>query len=126
MCCNDASNVKNIDLKNSKFDEIKMKVNDSTLKFDETYHNGQFRIFDKGISSNINYSSPELNEYQKALKQLQDEIQYKDNKISELNNKIEDIDKKMEIMEKILNIDVSEKEYINELEQKLNEQNAAA
>ena len=120
MCCNDSGPGGNVEL---KFDEIKMKINNATLKFDPEYHNGEFRIFDKGNSANENYNSPELDALKIRIDQIQKDNDYKKDKITELNEKIKEIEDKLNIMRKILNIDVSEQEYLKELTDKLKEQN---
>ena len=121
MCCNDSA-PQNVDLKSSPFDEIKLKVNNATLKFDDKYHNGEFRIFDKGNPANENQNS-QLNPYQNDISLTNKKIEDKNAKIIELKNKINEIDNKLGIMRKILNIDVSEQEYLKELTDKLKEQN---
>ena len=122
MCCNDSA-PQNVDLKSSPFEEIKLKVNNATLKFDDKYHNGEFRIFDKGNPANENQNYPQLNAYQNAVSQINKEIEDKNAKITELKDKISEIENKLGMMRKILNIDVSEQEYLKELTDKLKEQN---
>ena len=121
MCCNDSA-PQNVDLKSSPFDEIKLKVNNATLKFDDKYHNGEFRIFDKGNPANENQNS-QLNPYQNDISLTNKKIEDKNAKITELKDKISEIENKLGMMRKILNIDVSEQEYLKELTDKLKEQN---
>lgn len=102
------------DLSKTNFDEILLHIRGSTLKFDNI--NG---VFVQIASSNPN---PKLiNETERVSEEeekLKEEIQMKTEKIKYIKNKLADIDKKQEMMMKILNVDLNEKEYVNELKAK--------
>ena len=69
---------------------------------------------------NGNDESKENEENQKKIDEMQKEIDEKDEKIDDLRKKIREVDDKIETMKKILNIDVSEKNYLDDLEKRIN------
>ena len=117
MCCNDKA--EKVDLRNQKFENINLNINKSNLQFFPYENYGIFRL----TSAISNDNSPELNDLNKQLSEIKKDIDVKGKRIELLKNKIEEIDQKIDAMNQILNIDVSEKEYITELGSKLENQN---
>ena len=110
MCCGDNGG-NAIDLKSVKYDDIKIKVDKSTLKFFENSNYGTFRVLPGG--SNLSGGQNEF---------YRDQIEVKEKKIEELKEKISSIDEKLEAMNKIIDIDITEQEYIINLGAKIKAQ----
>ena len=105
------------------FNEIKFKVNDN----DVICCNGNNWMYKMnkslGMSRTImSQANEEENnqENEENIKSLNKEIEEKNIRINELKNKIQEIDEKIQTMNKILNIDVSEQEYVKDLSDKIN------
>lgn len=116
-CCGGIAAI-DTDLKNLAFDDIYLQIDKGKLKFfpDE----GFFKLVeldDKGKDI-----GGEVGQLDDEIKRLNLELKGKDNKIVDLKEKIGDIDKKIESMMQILKIDTSEREYINDLEFKIKEE----
>lgn len=119
MCCNDK--IEKVDLKNDKLANIKMNINKSQLQFFPYDNYGIFKLTN-GPNANIN--SPELNGLNNKISQLNEDINERNKRIELLKQKVELIDEKIDAMNKILNIDVSEKDYITELGNKIENANS--
>ena len=126
MCKSSNDNVQPVDLKNEPFEEISITVNDKEkIRFDEKKEKWLPSIAAfKTRSNNTHMNSGEGSEFTQRIANLNDDIQKKKDKIEELKSKIREIDDKLDTMKKILNIDVSEQEYVKELAKKINEENA--
>lgn len=109
MACCGGGNISEVDLQRVEFSKIKMEIDNSELQFYENEDGGTFKLVGKGGG---NRNIEEEND-------LQNQINKKDAKINEFKMKIQEIDKKIEAMQKILQIDISEQEYVKELGNKL-------
>ena len=109
MACCGGGSTSDVDLQNLKFDVIKMEIDNSELQFFENEDGGTFKLVGKG-GGNINTDEES---------DLARQIALKDEKINNYKLKIQEIDKKIEAMQKILQIDISEQEYVKDLGQKL-------
>ena len=118
MCCNDK--IEKVDLKNDKLANIKMNINKSQLQFFPYDDYGIFKLIN---GPNVNINSPELNGLENKISQLKEDINDRNKRIELLKNKVEEIDEKIDAMNKKLNIDVSEKDYITELGNKIGKPN---
>ena len=99
-------NISEVDLQRVEFSKIKMEIDNSELQFYENEDGGTFKLVGKGGGIRNNDEENDL----------MNEINKKDAKINEFMMKIQEIDKKIEAMQKILQIDISEQEYVKELE----------
>ena len=95
-------------------DDLYLNINKSKLKFFVNEKGGIFKLVNNQeggvqISSDLNT----------AVDQLSNEIKKKDARIDDLKQKIKEIDEKINSMNKILAIDISEKEYITDLGEKV-------
>ena len=107
----------------TKFDDIKFVVNDNDVIVCNQNRWMYENIGNGGISRSIRKSVNEEEnneENNEMIKSLKKEIEDKNSRIDELNNKINEIEAKIQTMNKILNIDVSEQEYVKELSNKIN------
>ena len=107
----------------TRFDDIKFTVNDSDVIVCNENRWMYQNIGNEGISRSIRKKeSEEENNLQNNSKidSLKEEIDTRKSRIEELKKKINEIDNKIETMNKILNIDVSEQEYVKELSDKIN------
>ena len=114
MSCCGGIEPRETDLKKLPFDDIYLNINKSKLKFFTNEKGGIFKLVNNqegGVQTNS-----DLN---RVAENLQNEIKKKDNRIEELKQKISEIDKKINAMNQILAIDISEKEYITELGEKV-------
>ena len=108
------------------FNEIRFKVNDNDVicckgnnwmyKLNKSL--GMSRTFMS--QANEEENNQENEENKENIKSLEKEIEEKNIRIKELNNKIKEIDEKIKTMNKILNIDVSEQDYVKDLSDKIN------
>lgn len=116
MCCNDDSN-EPINLDN--YSDIDLNLNNLKLKF---YPNDYFGTF-KNISS-IEYKDDDHQNsgLKSDIEKKKENNMEKQKKIEELKEKIKELNKTIEAMKKILNIDVSEEEYIGDLAKKIKAQ----
>ena len=126
--CKSEENIEKVDLKNDKFEDITISINEKkkeNIRFDTN----RWRValgdkFDSRREEEENEENEEdeedeyENEDQGEINKLNDDIKNKEAKINDLREKIRDIKDKIDIMQKILNIDVSEQDYLKELSQK--------
>ena len=105
------------------FKDIKFKVNDNDVIFfngnNWMYKMNKSLGMSRSITSHVNEEQTNQ-EDEENIKNLKKEIEEKNSRIDELKNKIKEIDGKIQTMNKILNIDVSEQEYVKELSDKIN------
>jgi len=117
-CCSTKNSGKNYlkesPLSKTIFDEIKFTVKNSQLSFDAL--EGVF----KQISNNDPTYRRSAYENEKLIEQetLKKEIDIKQQKIKYLKEKMLEVDQKIEKMNKILNVDINERDYVNEMKQK--------
>ena len=119
-----------INLAKEKFDKININLNKSeSIEFKDYYWIP--KISNKSELSRITEQKSEeengdegnndnKEEEQRQIRKLQEEMKNQDEKIEDLNEKIKEIDEKIEIMKRILNIDVSEQEYVKYLSNQKN------
>lgn len=115
FCKSDNKNLKSINLSQHKFDELIFQIKNSKLKFDSV--EGIFKQIenaDPGFRRG-NGTDDRLIEDEAAVRK---EIAYKMDKLAKLRVKMAEIDKKHEMMSKILNVDINERDYINEIKSK--------
>ena len=110
MSCCGGIEPRETELKKLPFDDIYLNINKSKLKF---FRNEKGEIFK--ILKNQEREAKKNSDINQAAENLENEIKKKDNRIEELKQKISEIDKKINAMNQILAIDISEKEYITEL-----------
>ena len=136
MCKSSNDQPQKIDLTNDKFEDIKIHVNDTeSIEFDVKKWKptiGKKQSVMSNITEEENDEESEKEGSQdndeqdkKIIDSLKNDIREKDEKIEDLKNKIEEVKSKIEIMKKILNIDVSEQEYVADLTKKVNEEKNA-
>ena len=136
MCKSSNDQPQKIELKPDDFDEIKIRVNDTeSIEFDVKKWKPIIGKKTTSVMSNITEEendeqsekeeSQDNEEDKKIIESLQNDIREKDEKIEDLQKKIKEVDDKIEIMKKILNIDVSEQEYVADLTKKVNEEKNA-
>ena len=105
------------------FNEIRFKVNDNDVICCKG-NNWMYKLNKSlGMSRTImSQANEEENnqENEENINSLKKEIEEKNIRIEELNNKIKEIDGKIQTMNKILNIDVSEQDYVKDLSDKIN------
>lgn len=116
-CCGGIAAV-DTDLKNTAFDDIYLQIDNGKLKF--FTEEGVFKLVDLDDRGKDN--SGEVGQLDEEIRRLNSELTGKDKKIVDLKEKIAEIDKKIDSMMQILKIDTSEKEYINDLEFKIKEE----
>ena len=107
------------------FQDIKFRVNENDVILCNQNKWMYENVGNEGVSRSIRRkASGEDNnlEENSNIKSLNKEIENKDNRIKELESKIKEIDDKIATMNKILNIDVSEQEYVKELSDKINKE----
>lgn len=113
-CCGD--NYPAESLENLKFDDINFKLEDENIVFKVDENDGGIYEVNKTIPKDDRNEKEKLD---KKKKQLLKQIELKDDRIRDLKKKIEDIEQKIVAMQQILSIDVSEKEYVKALGEKL-------
>ena len=132
MCKSNDEPPMKMDLKNDKFEDIIIDINkDKKEKICFTNERWKPYIGDVEELNNSNEEEENENEDEDKISQedqekidkLNEEIKNKVEKKNILNEKIREIEDKMDTMKKILNIDVSEQEYLNDLSKKVNEEN---
>jgi hypothetical protein len=114
-CTSGSKNIKQINLSQHKFDELSFNIKNSKLKFDNI--EGVFKQIqndDPGFRRGPGTDDRLLDE-EAALRK---EIQIKMDKLAKLKVKLAEMDKKHEMMSKILNVDINERDYINEIKSK--------
>ena len=128
--CKSEEEIEKVDLKEDKFDDITITINEKR-KENIRFERDRWRaaIGDKKESrvdeeENEENEDNEEEEYEKEdqaeIDKLNDDIKTKEAKIEDLKEKIRAIKDKIDTMHKILNIDVSEQEYLKDLAQKAN------
>ena len=105
----------NVDFKKEKYKEIILKIDKNTLKFLPNVNDGIFAL--QNIQSKED--TPEVLQLKGEIIDLENMIKSNDVKVEKLNSKIQEIDNKINAMNKILNVDISEREYLNELASKI-------
>jgi predicted nuclease with TOPRIM domain len=105
----------NIDFTKEKYKEIKLNINENILKFDPEVNYGVFALQNK----KSNEDTPQVLQLRAEINELNNIIKSNDVKTEKLNSKIKEIDDKIEVMNKILNVDISEREYLNYLASKI-------
>ena len=115
MPCGSAKPVTKIDLVAQPFPEINFDLSTFKLKFDNVA--GRFTQ-SKGVdvASNIG-NDAKISNLVEEEKKLQKLIQQKLRKVEELDDKIKEITGKYEELKRIVEIDLQEKEYVDELYQ---------
>ena len=83
-------------------------------------------IASKVCSINTHVNPDEDNDNTEKIERLKEDIENRDQKINELKSKIKEINEKLDTMKKVLNVDVREQEYVKDLEDKINKENAIA
>ena len=122
--------VEKIDLANDKFEDIEIRVNDTEkIKFDlkkwmPCLKNKDYSVIEEKGSEEEEEDDDEEEEKvneedQKRINDLKQEIETRKKKEEELKEKIREIEDKIELMKKILNIDVSEQQYVKDLSKKV-------
>ena len=128
--CKSEEEVEKVDLKNDKFEDLTITINANNkenIRFDE--NRWRPAIGDRKDNKSNGEDENEENEdneeeedfekeNQEEIIKLNDDIEKKKTKLEDLEQKIEEIKNKIDTMNKILNIDVSEKEYLKDLSQK--------
>lgn len=122
MCKSSDNEVPKVELKKD-FEEISIVVNEEkneNIKFDNNKWTPVLGVLPKSIydveDSKIEDEEDEINEEdQEKINILKEEVEKRMKKKEDLNQKIRDIEEKIELMKKILNVDVSEQEYIKDL-----------
>jgi hypothetical protein len=102
-------------LSSVNFPELVFSIKNSKLKFDNI--EGVFKQIandDPNYRRNNN-EELKINEEEIAVKK---EIAIKKEKIKYIKEKLAEMDKKQEMMVKILNVDLNERDYINEMKSK--------
>ena len=133
MCKSSNEEVQKVDLREDKYDEINIQVNDQeSIEFDVKKWKPVFGKKTTSVMSNIieeendeqseKEESQDKEEDKTIIDNLQKQIEVKDEKIKDLEQKIQEVNDKIETMHKILSIDVSEQNYVNELTKKVNEE----
>ena len=115
-----------IELKDVKFEDINIYVNENeSIKFDlkkwmPAIGKGRPVLNEEeSEEEEDNGEDEKMNEEdQKKVESLKKDITSRENKIEELKEKIREIEDKLEMMKKILNIDVSEQQYVKDLSKK--------
>ena len=109
------------------FNNIEFKVNDKDVIICNEngwiYKFNNNEIIGRSIKSQLSEddsNQDNIDNNNSKINSLNDEINEKNNRIKDLKAKIQEIDNKIQTMNKILNIDVSEQEYVKELELKIN------
>ena len=107
-----------IDLKTLQFEPIYLNIEKSKLRFFANDKGGTFKLVNTDESKN-QQEKQQLSEKERIL---HDEILRKQERINQLKEKILEINSKIESMNKILNIDISEKDYITTLGERVKAQ----
>ena len=103
ICCGEALD-NNIDLQNTKYDEILITLDKTTIKFFED--EGVFKVYDTDDERGA------LGKKKQEIEDLKLKLELKDKEIEDYEIRIEDLDKKIKNMEKILLMDEKEQQYI--------------
>ena len=111
----------NIDFSKEQYNDIFLNIDDKNhgkkiLKFHPELNYG---IFSLENNANLNQDSEEVLRLKNEINELENIIKSNNVKAEKLNAKIEEIDNKIEDMNKILNVDISEREYLNYLASKI-------
>ena len=112
-CCGPEG--KKIDFTKDKFKDINLNVDKANLKFDTEVNDGIFTL----VNVQANEDTPEVLKLKGEIIDIDNMIKSNDVKMKKLNSKIQEIDNKINAMNKILNVDISEREYLNELASKI-------
>ena len=132
MCKSNDEPPMKMDLKNDKFEDIIIDIN-KDKKEKICFADERWKPYIGDVEELNNSNEEEENENededkisqedQEKIDKLNEEIKNKVEKKNILNEKIREIEDKMDTMKKILNIDVSEQEYLNDLSKKVNDEN---
>ena len=114
MACCGGINEKGEDLNAIKYPELSLKIDNDKFKFDSK--EGQFILEESTVHEETEKEKSLKNE----INRLNEEYENGENQLNDLNKKIKEIDGKIAAMEKVLNVDISEKNYLQYLEKKIN------
>ena len=114
MACCGGINEKGKDLNAIKYPELSLKIDNDKFKFDSK--EGQFILEESTVHEETEKEKSLKNE----INRLNEEYENGENQLSDLNKKIKEIEGKIAAMEKVLNVDISEKNYLQYLEKKIN------
>ena len=109
MACCGGINEKGEDLNAIKYPELSLKIDNDKFKFDSK--EGQFILEENTVHEETEKEKSLKNE----INRLNEEYENGENQLSDLNNKIKEIEGKIAAMEKVLNVDISEKNYLQYL-----------
>ena len=129
MCKSSNEQAEPIDLQKEPYEKITIKINDSEkIEFDIEKWKPSIGLkpstMSKITEEDNGKDESQEEENQKKIDDMQKEIHEKEDKIEDLKKKIREVDDKIDTMKKILNIDVSEKNYLDDLDKRINgEQN---
>ena len=120
MCKSGDEELPKVDLKKD-FESITISVNEEkneNIKFENNKWTPLIGVLPKSVyvEEENEDEDDEINEEdQEKINIFKEEIEKKKEKKEELKQKIRNINEKIDLMEKILNVDVSEQEYIKDL-----------
>ena len=128
MCKSSNDNVAKVDLETEPFEEISITVNEKEkIRLDEKKEKWLPSIIASKVHLiNTHVNQDEDNDNTEKIERLKEDIENRDQKINELKSKIKEINEKLDTMKKVLNVDVREQEYVKDLEDKINKENAIA
>ena len=135
MCDSNEEEPKKIDLQNENLDDININLNDKEKIIFKFKNSEWFPSENKAASNNKGENEEEEDEEnedeqneddKKKIEELKKETEDRETKKEALNKKKKEIEDKIELMKKILNIDVSEQQYVKDIsgqKQKLKSEN---
>ena len=106
-CCGTKVDVEN--LEDNYTPTIKFKINNHEIVFDPHLNCGQFVS-----NSNVNFTDDQIKDIENEISNLEKESIKKKEKITNLENKIKNIDDTISSMKEMLEIDISERDFISE------------
>ena len=123
MCLSSDDKPIKIDLKDDKFEDINIHVNENeSIQFDLKKWEPAIGKGHSDINEEEedNEEDEKMNEEdQKKCESLKKDITSREKKRGDLKEKIREIEEKLEMMKKILNRDVSEQQYVKDLSKKV-------
>ena len=115
-CC--GPDAKKKDFTKEKYEDVILNINQHILSFHTDVNDGTFTL----ENNNNNIETENMKNLKIEIQNLENHINENNNKKIELQKKINEIDEKINAMNTILKTDVSEREYLNHLAEKINPQ----
>jgi predicted nucleic acid-binding Zn-ribbon protein len=113
MACCGGINEKGEDLNGKAYPELSLKIDNNKFKF--ASKEGQFILEENTEHEETEKEKSLMNE----INNLKKEYENGENQLNDINKKIKEIEGKIAAMEKVLNVDISEKNYLQYLEKKI-------